>query len=427
MELYNTYEEYIGALEERGALPEGFRTSVVPLTFFPEEREFDKPLPMNMSLIMLDRPTEKFAAVFTSNRCPGAPVIIGRKRLGNKQIRGIIINNKIANVCIRTGVEDSLSLTEKLAETVGADPEEFFPCSTGIIGWRLPAEEMKKNIPALVAGLEGGTAVKLAKGIMTTDAFPKLRSVQVGSGRIVAVAKGAGMIEPNMATMLAYIMTDIDMERDFLRKCLSRVVNRSFNCISVDSDQSTSDTAILLSSGTKPAVSEELFEEALITVCAQLAEDIVRNAEGTGHVIKVEVTGACDDATAKAVGKAVINSPLVTTAVFGNDPNVGRLVSSVGDYMGNHGLDFDKDRMLLKLGDETVFMDGAFCVDKEKEEKLSAYMKERALDSDHKTFPAHNLTVDVFYRLSEEGTGCATVKGTDLSYGYVKENADYRS
>ena len=427
MESYSSYEEYINALEERGLLPEGFRTSVVPLTFFPEEREIDKPLPMNMSLIMLDRPTEKFAAVFTSNKCPGAPVIIGRKRLESRQLRGIIINNKIANVCIRTGVEDSLSLVKELAEITGGKPEEYIPCSTGIIGWRLPVQEMKKYLPALAEGLAGGTAVKLAKGIMTTDAFPKLRSVQIGNGRIVAVAKGAGMIEPNMATMLTYIMTDVDMDRDFLRACLKRAADRSFNCISVDSDQSTSDTAILISSAMKPAVSEEEFEKALTEVCSLLAEDIVRNAEGTGHVIRVEVTGGENDSVAKAVGKAVINSPLVTTAVFGNDPNVGRLVSSVGDFMGNHGLEFDKDRMILRLGDETVFADGSFCIDKEKEEKLSAYMKGRALDSEHKTYPAHNLNVEVFYRLSENGKGSAVVKGTDLSYGYVKENADYRS
>lgn len=427
MEKYESYDAYIAALEKRGQLPEGFKTAVIPLTFFPEERKLTTPLPMNMSLIMLDKPTTRFAGVFTSNKCPGAPVIIGRQRLKEKKIRGILINNKIANVCIKSGIEDSETLLRTLAETAGGKAEEYFPCSTGIIGWRLPVKTMKKNIPQLVASLADGTGVNLAKGIMTTDAFPKLRSIKVGKGRIVAVAKGAGMIEPNMATMLSYILTDIAMGKSFLQRCLKRVADQSYNCISVDSDQSTSDTAILLSSGCKPAVEESVFEEALLKVCSALTEDIVRNAEGSGHVIRVEVSGAQNDKVAKAVAKAVINSPLVTTAVFGNDPNVGRLVSSVGDYMGNHNLSFDKNQMSIKLGKELVFDKGSFCIDRRKEEKLSKYMKERAFDSDNKRFPAHDLTVDVFYTLSEKGKGHAVVKGTDLSYAYVKENADYRS
>ncbi len=382
---------------------------------------------MNMSLIMLDKPTSKFAGIFTSNKCPGAPVIIGRERLKSRKIRGILINNKIANVCIKTGVEDSTELLTALAKTTGGKAEDFFPCSTGIIGWRLPVKAMKAKIPELYANLEKGSGVKLAKGIMTTDAFPKLRSIKVGKGRIVAVAKGAGMIEPNMATMLTYILTDIDMSKSFLQRCLKRVAGKSYNCISVDSDQSTSDTAIILSSALKPAVDEAVFESALLKVCSALAEDLVRNAEGSGHVIKVEVTGAENDTIAKAVGKAVINSPLVTTAIFGNDPNVGRLVSSVGDFMGNHNLNFDKNQMSIRLGKELVFDKGSFCIDKKKEEKLSKYMKERSFDSDNKTYPVHDLTVDVFYKLSEKGKGCAIVKGTDLSYAYVKENADYRS
>jgi len=143
--------------------------------------------------------------------------------------------------------------------------------------------------------------------------------------------------------------------------------------------------------------------------------------------VKVEVTGAQNSKVAKDVGKAVINSPLVTTAVFGNDPNVGRLVSCVGDFMGNNGLPFDKNQMSIWLGKELVFDRGSFCIDRRKEEKLSKYMKERSFDSEHKTYPEHNMTVDIFYRLSGKGKGSAVVKGTDLSYAYVRENADYRS
>ncbi|MDX9801290.1 MAG: bifunctional ornithine acetyltransferase/N-acetylglutamate synthase [Spirochaetia bacterium] len=432
MEKYNTKEEYISELEKRGKLPEGFRTAVLPLSFFPAERPVEKPLPMKMSLLMLDKPTSVFGAVFTRNKCPGAPVILGKERLSSGMIRGVLVNNKIANVCIESGLRDSLALLEKLASETGTSPDEYFPSSTGIIGWRLPVKEMEENIPALIESLEGGSALNLAKGIMTTDSFPKLRSAEVGEGRIVAVAKGAGMIEPNMATMLSYIMTDVEIERDTLRQILKRVVEKTYNCISVDSDQSTSDTAVILSSCIKPAVSPEVFEAALLKVCSDIAQDIVRNAEGTGHVIKVNVEGASDFETARSIGKAVVNSPLVTTAIFGNDPNVGRILSSLGDYAGNNSLELDTasdaESLSISLGGEVVFEKGSFRLDQEKEVRLSEYLKSRMLDSEKKEFPAHDLTVDINIRLGNSGgSGSALVYGSDLSYSYVRENADYRS
>ncbi len=427
MEKYNSEQEYLAELEKRGIMPDGFKTSVVPLSFMPEERQVDKALPMNLSMIMLEEATEVFAAVFTRNKCPGAPVVIGRSMLDNPRVRGVVINNKIANVCTSTGIEDAKSVIKAAAEACGAEPSEIFPSSTGIIGWKIPVKDMNKKIPELVSSLKGGSALSLAKGIMTTDSFPKLRSANVKGGRIVAVAKGAGMIEPNMATMLSYIMTDIKIKRDELGAVLKRVVEKTYNCISVDSDQSTSDTVIAMSSCSKEGVSVGEFEQALLKVCSELSEDIIRNAEGTGHVIKVSVKGADDFYTAREIGKALINSPLVTTAIFGNDPNVGRLLSSVGDYMGNKGLELDKNSMSIKLGPETVFKDGAFILDEDKEIRLSKYLKERVLDSEHKTYPAHNLTVDIEICISREKKGEAVVTGSDLSYGYVRENADYRS
>ncbi len=304
MEKYNSEQEYLAELEKRGALPDGFRTAVVPLLFKPEERPVDKPLPMNLSMLCLDKATSVFAAVFTRNRCPGAPVLIGRKMLDNSSVRGVVVNNKIANVCTSTGVDDAGRVVAAVASAAGASAEEIFPSSTGIIGWKIPVKEMTEKALDLVSSLKGGTALPLAKGIMTTDSFPKLRSADIGGGRIVAVAKGAGMIEPNMATMLSYIMTDIKIDRDELRGILKRVVDKTYNCISVDSDQSTSDTVIALSSCLKEGVSAEDFEDALFKVCSDLSEDIIRNAEGTGHVIKVKITGAEDFCTAREIGKA---------------------------------------------------------------------------------------------------------------------------
>ena len=426
IESYNSKEEYLNDLEKRGKLPEGFKTSVISLEFFPAERPVEKPLPMRMSLLMLDEPTSVFGAAFTRNKCPGAPVIIGKERLMSDKIRGAVINNKIANVCTETGVEDSTMLVEHLAKETGSSPKEFFPSSTGIIGWRLPVKDMVKNIPRLVSGLASGTGVNFAKGIMTTDSFPKLRSAEIGDGRIVAVAKGAGMIEPNMATMLSFIMTDVTIERETIRNILKRVVEKTYNAISVDGDQSTSDTVVIMSSCKKKKVSEKEFEDALYNVCSNLSVDIVRNSEGCGHVVKVSVKGASDFETARNIGKAIINSPLVTTAIFGNDPNVGRLLSSIGDYAGNNKIELNKNALLISLGNEVVFEKGAFRLDQEKELRLANYLKTRVLDSEHKEFPAHNHTVDIDVDLGA-GSGSATVFGSDLSYGYVRENADYRS
>ena len=287
MEKYNSEQEYLAELEKRGALPEGFKTAVLPLTFKPAERPVDKPLPMNLSMLCLDKSTSVFAGVFTRNKCPGAPVLIGRKMLDNSSVRGVIINNKIANVCTSTGVEDAQAIVKAAAAAAGADISEFFPSSTGIIGWKIPVKEMTDKVPELYSALKGGSALPLAKGIMTTDSFPKLRSIDLGGGRIVAVAKGAGMIEPNMATMLSYIMTDIKIDRDELRSILKRTADKTYNCISVDSDQSTSDTVIAMSSCLVDGVSPSDFEEALFKLCSDLSEDIIRNAEGTGHVIKL--------------------------------------------------------------------------------------------------------------------------------------------
>ena len=427
LELYNSKDEYLNALEKRGKLPEGFKTSVISMEFFPAERPVNKPLPMRMSLLMLDKATSVFGAAFTRNKCPGAPVIIGKARLMSEKIRGVIINNKVSNVCTETGVEDSTLLLEYLAQETGAYSQEFFPSSTGIIGWKLPVQDMIKNIPGLVSGLASGTGVNLAQGIMTTDSYPKLRSAEVGDGRIVAVAKGAGMIEPNMATMLSFIMTDISMERETIRAILKRVVEKTYNAISVDGDQSTSDTVIIMSSCEKKAVSEKEFEDALYKVCSDLSVDIVRNSEGCGHVVKVYVTGAADFMAARNFGKAVINSPLVKTAIFGNDPNVGRLLSSIGDYAGNNNLELKKDMVSISLGGDVIFEKGAFRLDQEKELRLVDYLKSRVLDSDHKEFPVHNNTVDIDVTLGSSGNGSAIVFGCDLSYGYVQENSDYRS
>jgi len=426
VESFSSESEYVKELEARSVLPEGFRCATASIEFLPGERSVSKPLPMNLALILLDRPSSDFAAVFTRNLFPGAPVLVDRRRLSEEAIRGILINNKISNVCVPHGEDDVEALLGALGALLGAQPREFFAASTGIIGWSLPRKEMEAALPRLVAGLDHRSILPVARAIMTTDAFPKVRRAAVGNGTVVAIAKGAGMIEPNMATMLCFICTDVAMPREALREDLAWCVERSLNRISVDSDQSTSDTAILLSSAKRPAAGREEFRRGLMEVLSGLAFDIVRNAEGVGHVLRVRVTGGKNESVAVSVARAIVNSPLVKTAIFGNDPNVGRIVSAVGDYMGNAGETFDPASMTVRLGGIDIFAGGSFRLTTETEEKLSAYLKDRSLDTRRPPWPQHDRTVDVEVALGASSAS-AEVLGSDLSYDYVRENADYRS
>lgn len=425
METYASPEDYLSALQGRAALPAGFRAGKASLSFLPKERSVENPYAMNLSLILLDDPTPSFAGVFTRNSFPGHPVVIGRRRLAMPFTRGVLVNNKIANVCAPDGDRDAEGVLAKLAEVAGGDAEDYFPASTGIIGWRLPVAEMAEAVPSVVDAVRPDGLLDFAKGIMTTDRFPKIRSAAVGEGRIVAVAKGAGMIEPNMATMLAFVLTDLDIKREGLQEAIAKAAERTFNRISIDGDQSTSDTLLAFSSRKRRGVSQRQFEEALLAVCGELVEDLVRNGEGTTHVLRVAVSGAPSDAVALGLGKSIVNSPLVKSAVFGNDPNVGRLIMAVGDYLGNSSVELNLSRTRLRLGDSIIFSEGSFRLDAATETRLSAYLKAAQIDP-KRPYPEHDRTVDVVVDLGA-GQGRAQVIGSDLSYEYVRENADYRT
>ncbi|OQY32173.1 MAG: hypothetical protein B6241_12115 [Spirochaetaceae bacterium 4572_59] len=427
MKSFNSLASYLVSLERRSCPPEGFLIGTSSLEFTPVERQSGSSVKMNLTSILLEEPTVAFGAVFTKNAFPGYPVRIGREMLSQKSSQGVLINNKIANVCAPGGKAAALSVCTAFQDLMGTGlSAPVFPSSTGVIGWSLPEDAIKENLPDLLSSLQRDSVLPAAKGIMTTDSFPKVRTVKAGQGSICGIAKGAGMIEPNMATMLVFLMTDLIIERDTLRNILSRVTNRTFNRISIDSDQSTSDSVFLFSSCRKPSISEEEFEKALYTLCRDLAEDIVRNGEGTGHVIKVNIQGAESESQAAAFGKALINSPLSKTAVFGNDPNVGRFVQAVGDYAGNNGIVLDEESVEIRLGEEIVFKNGEFLLDSEKELRLSDYLKERSLPTPCPGYPEHERVVDVTVFLGL-GQKSALVLGSDLSYEYVRENADYRS
>jgi glutamate N-acetyltransferase/amino-acid N-acetyltransferase len=422
---YRSAEEYANALEQRGALPAGFRAGSTTLSFVPREKPGNQS--MNLALILLDKPTEAFAGVTTRNRFCGAPVRVCRQRLGQAVVRGVLVNNRVANVGTAGGEEDAVGILDRLGALLGVPGTELMPASTGIVGWGLPRTEMEGALPALVESLQCRNLLPVARGIMTTDSYPKLHSEPVGRGTIVGIAKGAGMIEPNMATLLGFLVTDLEIGREELRASLAYAVERSFNRISVDGDQSTSDMVLAFSSCRKPPVPLEEFREALLSVCCRLAEEVVRNGEGVGHVIRVRVRGAQSE-VALAAAKAVANSPLVKTAIFGNDPNVGRIVAALGDYLGNAGADGpDPSEFRISLGGVGIFDRGRFTLDPARESRLAAYLRECALDPGRVPYPAHDRSVEIDVDLGSGESGEIEVIGADLSYEYVRENADYRS
>jgi len=431
---FSSRAEHRAWLAAQAALPAGFRVGTTRFDFIP--REAPKPAKMTLTLIALDRPTPDFAAVFTRNAFPGAPVIVGRRRLAEPALGAIIVNNKVSNVCAPHGVETSEHLCAETAQLLGLSAAEVLPSSTGVIGWGLPAVEMGAALPRAVAALAGGSILPAAEGIVTTDLYPKIRRAAAGAGAIVGIAKGAGMVEPNLATMLVYLLTDVAVPRAELRAMLARAVEPSFNAISVDSDTSTSDTVVVLSSGRVPCPDLAAFEAALTTVCRDLAEDVVRNGEGVRHVIRVAVRHAATAALARGLGKAIVNAPLFKCAVAGNDANVGRLVQAIGKFAGAHAGDTDVSKLRLKLGGIEIFGGGVFRLNPEKEAALTAHLRGAELYASAAPkdgvfsppidYPPHERCVEIEVDLGTGEHG-ATVLGGDLTHEYVSENADYRS
>eukprot|EP00928_Gymnodinium_smaydae_P019824 TRINITY_DN17635_c0_g1_i1.p1 TRINITY_DN17635_c0_g1~~TRINITY_DN17635_c0_g1_i1.p1 ORF type:complete len:588 (+),score=152.69 TRINITY_DN17635_c0_g1_i1:64-1827(+) len=433
---FGSEEEYLAYLRSQAELPDGFSVGVADLKFVPREAEAMGALPMNLTVIALDRPTDDYAMVFTSNAYPGAPVRVGRRRLEEGlPLQAIAVNNKVSNVLPseeRGGQAASERVCAAVARALSlpGGASSVLPCSTGVIGWRLPAAELEAAAPLAAAAMRGGSALPAAQGIMTTDRYPKLSSRNLpGGARLVGVVKGAGMIEPNMSTMLCFLFTDAKLPggRKALQAALSDAVACSFNSCSIDGDESTSDTCALLSSARVPCDDVAAFGEALREVCCDLAAQMVHNGEGTEHVIRVAVSGAPDDAFARKLGRDIVNGPLLKTAVAGNDPNVGRLVAKVGQLLGRAGVDKELiDGCVCLIGGEVIFANGTFALDSEKEQRLAAHLRCAAVDG-HEPYPSHRRVVDVEVRLGGQGLGRAVVLGSDLTKEYVAVNADYRS
>ena len=390
-ECYGSEEAYLAALASRSALPRGFRVGTTTFSFSPAELA-NRTAKMTLTLLALDAPTPSFAAMFTTNAFPGAPVLVGRERVrSSPALQAVVINNKISNVCAPNGVAASEALCAGAAAQLALpSPSLVLPCSTGIIGWGLPVPDMVAAIPAAATSLQRDSILPAAVGICTTDLFPKVRcAVLPGGARIVGIAKGAGMVEPGLATMLVYILTDAIISQGDLRAALAAACAPTFNSLSIDSDMSTSDTLLALASnavplaGATPAAALSDFTAALTRISAALSEDIVRNGEGVAHVIKVRLLNAPSLPLARAVGKSIVNSPLFKCAVAGNDPNVGRLVAAIGKCVGGmpeserRGLDMQ--RVTLTMGGREIFSRGVFALNPDTEAALVKHLKEAQL------------------------------------------------
>ena len=443
-EVYDTASAYRAALQERALVPRGFRFAVTATEFIPAELgAAAQPLPIKLTAILAPAASRAWAAVLTRNRVTGAPVEIVRGQRG-QPVRGLVINNKVANVCAAGGEAAARSVLASVGDALGVPAAELLPASTGVIGWQLPVAALAAAAPALAANLGTTSALAAAEAIMTTDAYAKLRSATTACGhRVLGIAKGAGMIEPDMGTMLAFIVTDAPATAAELQEELQRAARSSFNAITVDGDQSTSDMAVLLSSAERAPGAPRVagLGAAVRQVCTALAGDIVRNGEGTRHVMEIAVTSHLAEADALAVAKAVGNGPLVKTAVYGNDPNVGRIAGAVGDYLGSRPdlRHLGARDLTISLGDRQVFAGGVFTLGPALERDLSDYLASCRCDSSG-GFPPHDRLVRIGIRIAGAAERGATAEraperaphtvralAADLGYEYVRENADYRS
>jgi glutamate N-acetyltransferase/amino-acid N-acetyltransferase len=360
----------------------------------------------DLSLFMSDIEANA-AAVFTRNRFPGAPVVLGREIIGAGRLRAIIVNSKVSNVATgEVGLLNARRMAAAAAREVGTTPDRVLVSSTGVIGVPLPIEKIEAGIAGLSVQLQDDPMVG-AEGIMTTDTHPKALSLSAGDAVITIVAKGAGMIEPNMATMLCYIFTDATIESYALDAMLRTAVRDSFNMLSIDTDTSTSDTCVILANGLAGRMDAETFSSALRAGCIRMAEVLARDGEGATKLLRVTVRGAADEDEARRVAKSVVNSPLIKTMAHGADPNVGRILMAIGKCFD---VGIEPSLTHASINGTAVVRCGA-----------RAEFDEGALRELLRGDP-----VDILVELGV-GSSSATAYGCDLTAGYIEENAAYFS
>lgn len=381
------------------ALPSGFHSYVTNVGVKDSSQDF--------TVVASDRPCAA-SGVFTQSRFAGPSVVISRSHVADLAAQAVVVISKNANVATGAeGTRNAEEITRSVAARLGLNEQDVLIASTGVIGRQYPIENIRAGIAGLPSPLPDNDAEEVARGIMTTDTVHKIASATVAgsSARIVGVAKGVGMIEPNMATLIAMVFTDAAIEPQLLDSTFRSVINRTLNCVSVDTDTSTSDTAIILANGAAGSVDIAAFETALHEVLLHLTKSIARDGEGAETLIEVLVDNAHDTEQAKTVAKAIVNSPLVKTAVHGADPNWGRVAMAVGKC--SQYTDIDQEKVVIRFGTQEVYPTQ---VNESGLAQLSQYMR----------------GADVIIHVSlATGASSATVWGCDLTDGYVRINADY--
>jgi len=356
------------------------------------------------------------AGVFTRSTTRAAPVLDCQAKIGGASDGGaaILVNSGNANAFTgKGGVASVEAITAAVAQTCGIQQTRVFTSSTGVIGEPLPHDRITDVLSTLANAGDAGGIAAAAKAIMTTDTFPKGASASVNIGgktvQIAGIAKGSGMIAPDMATMLVYIFTDAVIAQDALQGIVSKHADSTFNCITVDSDTSTSDSLIMAATGASgiDATGNDAFADAVHGLMLNLAHQVVRDGEGATKFVEIAITGAASDADAKVHAMAIANSPLIKTAVAGEDPNWGRVVMAIG----KSGAAADRDLLSIRFGDVEVAKDG-WRSPSYSEEAATAHMK------------GEKIAIGVDLGL---GNGAATVWTCDLTHGYIEINADYRS
>jgi glutamate N-acetyltransferase/amino-acid N-acetyltransferase len=389
--------------------PRGFRAAGVASGI--------KPGRLDLAMVVADRAVSA-AGVFTTNRAQAAPVLVSREHLEGGRARAVVANAGCANAATgQQGLDDAREMAALAARALGCPSEEIVVASTGVIGVHLPMDRLRSGIPAATRGLSSDGGAQAALAIMTTDTRPKEAVVEFPMGRetvrVGVMAKGAGMIAPNMATMLAFFTTDANVAPAFLRQALVTAVGETLNRVTVDGDTSTNDTAVILANGASgtpaiagPGSAFDGFCSALTEAAAQIAEMIVRDGEGATRVARVRIDGAASVADADRVARTVAESPLVKTALHGGDPNWGRLLAAAG----RAGVAIDPSSVSIWIGDVQVAAKGGAC--------------DYAEDEAHREMLRD--TVEIRLDLGQ-GDAASWMWTCDLSRGYVDINAHYRS
>ncbi|MFM9136980.1 MAG: bifunctional glutamate N-acetyltransferase/amino-acid acetyltransferase ArgJ, partial [Actinomycetota bacterium] len=373
-------------------LPRGFHSHVTNIGIKDSTDDF--------TLVCTEGPCAA-AGVFTQSRFAGPSVVVSRRHVANHRAHAVVVVSKNANVANgQAGMDDAMEVVEGVANALGCAAEDVLIASTGVIGRRYPMDRVRAGLMNLPNNPHDVDALAVARGIMTTDTVPKVAEASAGGARVVGVAKGVGMIEPNMATLITLMFTDALIDGEELDLMFRRVIDKTFNCVSIDTDTSTSDTAIVMASGAAGKVDHVALESAMYEVALSLTKQVARDGEGAEKLIEVCVDSARDERQAKTIAKSIVNSPLVKTAIHGADPNWGRVAMAVGKC--SQYTDIDQEKVVIRFGSQEVYpstVDGGGLA------RLAEYMKGD----------------DVLIHVSlKTGDADATVWGCDLTDGYVR-------